>query len=332
MRIPCQLLHSSSTLLLFIQFYLFLLQTSQVTSFSLSDKPVSQLLSEKSAIIASLKTTASSYVDIHQAPYSNDVFFLRYCLNSDKDDIKSLEDQLIANLQWRTTSEEGSTICQAAQRALSKVTTTTTTTNSRWKNDDITAEAPYGSIILQYLTPQNIVTTTTPEGDLITCIRAGGIDDVQLMTAATVSQVVQFFLYAREVNSCVANDRSLTTNRLIAIITANSLEGVQLFWSGSKKDASADFRLALGTSSKLADGRYPNICGPTLLLNLPPLLNALVKLFTPLFPPAVKQRLRFASGTLLAGNRDLTQILANMPEREQFWKDLETILGRNTKE
>jgi hypothetical protein len=313
------LLPSSAFLLSLKLSLLLILSSKNVSSFSLSDKPVSQLLSENSSILASLKTTASSYVDIQQKPYSNDVFFLRYCLNTDDNDIKTIEDQLIATLQWRT-SEEGSTICQAAQRALSN---NNAATAPRWNNDDVTVEAPYGSTILQYLTPQNIVTTTTPQGDLITCIRAGGIDDVRLMTAATVSQVVQFFLYAREVNSCVANDRSITTDRLVAILTANSLEGVKLLGGGS---SDATFRSALGTSSKLADKLYPNVCGPTLLLNLPPLLNILVKLFTPLFPPAVKQRLRFASGQLLSGNRDLTQILVGMPERTQFWKDLESLL------
>ena len=54
---------------------------------------------------------------------------------------------------------------------------------------------------------------------------------------------------------------------------------------GGGGGSDATFRSALGTSSKLADTLYPNVCGPTLLLNLPPILNVLVKLFTPLFPP-----------------------------------------------
>ncbi|KAK7241101.1 beta-1,6-glucosyl hydrolase [Aureococcus anophagefferens] len=39
----------------------------------------------------------------------------------------------------------------------------------------------------------------------------------------------------------------------------------------------------------------PGLSGPTVLLNLPRLLGALVKLFTPLFPPAVRKKLKFDS-------------------------------------
>lgn len=72
----------------------------------------------------------------------------------------------------------------------------------------------------------------------------------------------------------------MQTDRLIQVLTANDLTGIKLV------GGSGDFRRALSASSKQATLIYPtSYTGPTLLVNLPPLLNALVKLFTPLFPP-----------------------------------------------
>ena len=85
--------------------------------------------------------------------------------------------------------------------------------------------------------------------------------------------MIDFFLYSKEVNALVANARTKATGRLTKIITANDLQGIDLF--GDKT-----FRTALSASSKKANGLgYSALAGPTLLLNLPKLLGALVKIF-----------------------------------------------------
>ncbi|KAI2513138.1 CRAL/TRIO domain containing protein [Fragilaria crotonensis] len=294
-----------------------LLNLQSVLAFSLSTKPVSQLLTEKSSTIASLKDLAAKLVDITQEPYSNDVFFLRYCLANDgSDDDALLQQRLVSNLAWR--SGEGKSICDSAQRALQAATA-----DGGWNNRPVMDASPSADRILQYLTPSNILTTATSQGDLICCIRAGGINDSELMKAVTVDEMVDFFLYAREVNSCVANARSLQSDKLVCLLTANSLEGVQLVGGEAK------FRSALSASSKKADPLYPNYNGPTLLLNLPKLLGALVKLFTPLFPASVRERLRFESGPL-GGNTDLTQILPGRPEHDKFINDIDRLVYTTT--
>ena len=288
-----------------------LLNPRCVAAYSLSSKPVSQLLTEKAATIASLKGLAAKEVDISQEPYSNDVFFLRYCLQDDGT-TDTMSERLASNLAWR--KGEGKSICDSAQRALQAATA-----NGGWNNSPVMDASPSADKILQYLTPSNILTTPTSRGDLICCIRAGGINDSALMKAVSVDEMVDFFLYAKEVNSCVANSRSLTTDKLVCLLTANSLEGVQLVGGEAK------FRAALSASSKKADPLYPNYNGPTLLLNLPKLLGALVKLFTPLFPASVKERLRFESGPL-GGNTDLTLILPGRPERAKFLDDIDRLV------
>jgi hypothetical protein len=296
-----------------------LLNLQSALAFSLSTKPVSQLLSEKSSTIASLKDLAAKLVDITQEPYSNDVFFLRYCLSKDgsadgdnDDDNTLLQQRLVSNLAWR--SGEGKSICDSAQRALQAATA-----DGGWNNRPVMDASPSADKILKYLTPSNILTTITSRGDLVCCIRAGGINDSELMKAVSVDEMVDFFLYAREINSCVANARSLQSDRLVCLLTANSLEGVQLVGGEAK------FRSALGASSKKADPLYPNYNGPTLLLNLPKLLGALVKLFTPLFPASVRERLRFEAGPL-GGNTDLTQILPGRPEHDKFLNDIDRLV------
>jgi hypothetical protein len=134
-----------------------------------------------------------------------------------------------------------------------------------------------------------------------------------------VDDMINFFVYAKEVNSAVCNTRSLATDRLHCLMAANSLEGVKLV------GGDATFRTALSASSKVSDPLYPNLNGPTLLLNLPLLLGALVKLFTPLFPPAVKARLRFESGPL-KGVEDLMDVVPGGAGRDKFLKDVNDLV------
>jgi len=119
------------------------------------------------------------------------------------------------------------------------------------------------------------------------------------------------------VNSRVALARTAASGSLVGVVTVNDLSGIDPF-------AGKDLRAALSQASKvmhaiiaacaylprcaqrlqslysrvvtavspLCETRasqrtaslYPGIAGPTLLVNLPALLGAIVKLFTPLFP------------------------------------------------
>jgi hypothetical protein len=93
---------------------------------------------------------------------------------------------------WRPPSNgasgRGRLCATQAQAALQAATA-----DGSWKNDAATNAAPFASKILQYLTPSNILTTTTSRGDLICCIRAGGINDVELMKAVSVDEMGGLF-------------------------------------------------------------------------------------------------------------------------------------------
>lgn len=160
----------------------------------------------------------------------------------------------------------------------------------------------------------------TNAGDLCYCIRAGKIDDVALMSKVSVEEMTDFFLYAKEVNAIVANKRSEAQGRLVCVLTANDLGGVKLV------GGDATFRKALSAASTKANALYPNLAGPTFLLNLPRLLSALTKLFTPLFPEEVRKKLKFERGPL--ENVELTEIShsGDQAKREKFLTDIDNML------
>ena len=292
---------------------------SGATAFTLSPKPVSALLADKAGEISNLKEQATAAgVDISQQPYSNDVFFLRYCLNDDGDD-NDASATLAENLKWR--SGEGKAICDAAQTAIQAAMSE----EGKWNNDPVMAAAPSSAKITKYLTPSTTLTTTTSSGDLIYCIRAGKIDDAKLMgSLESIDEMIGFFVYCKEVNAAVANEYSLRTDRLVALLTANDLSGVKII------GGDATFRQALSASSKISSPLYPNLNGPTLLLNLPRLLGALVKLFTPLFPPEVKKRLRFEQGPL-SKVKDLMDVAPSGGGRAKFLGEIDELVYNDEK-
>jgi hypothetical protein len=104
-------------------------------------------------------------------------------------------------------------------------------------------------------------------------------------------QMAEYFAFVKEVHSRVAAMRTDATGKLVGVVTVNDLSGANLFGSSA-------FRDALSLASKAAAPLYPGLAGPTVLLNLPPILNALVKLFKPLFPPVVAARIKFEQGPL----------------------------------
>ena len=143
------------------------------------------------------------------------------------------------------------------------------------------------------------------------------------MAAVTVDEMIEFFLYVKEVNALVSFQRSMESDRLCTILTVNDVAGVKLL------GGSSDFRTALSGSSKQAASIYPStINGPTLLCNLPRLLNALVKLFTPLFPETVKARLKFCPLKALSSPESLTELsVVDSAERQAFLQGLQKALA-----
>lgn len=71
------------------------------------------------------------------------------------------------------------------------------------------------------------------------------------------------------------------------------------------------------------------LSGPSLLLNLPRLLTALVKIFTPLFPEEVRKKIKFARGPL-SDVTALNEILAGSggdgSKRDNFLTAVEELI------
>jgi len=270
--------------------------------------PVSTLLQDNAAKISQLREIASKYPD---AP-TDSIFYLRYCLSEKEDE--EIQSLLKENMEWR--ANDGKQICESASAALKAATSA-----GSWDNTPVRDMAPHASAVNKYITPSQCLTTTVNSGDLCYCIRAGQIDDVALMSEVSVEQMTEFFLYCKEVNALVANMKSEKTDQLITVITANDLCGVKLI------GGDATFRKALGAASTKGSVLYPNLSGPTFLLNLPKLLSALVKLFTPLFPEDVKKKLKFARGPL----KDVTEMSeispsGNAAARDTFLKQIDALL------
>ena len=262
--------------------------------FSISTKSVSDLLNEHQTDVDRLKAQVPADA-AQNFPYTEDAFYLRYCLAHG-----SPEEQDAAfgkSLDWRLNGA-GHSICQAAAIALAEATAAAGT----WNNEPVLSKAPHSDKISRYITPNNVITTSSSRDDLVYCIRAGFIDDQNLMKSVSVQEMTDFFLYAKEIHALVTLQRSLQLDRLVSVWTANDLTKVKLI------GGSDDFRQALSQSSKQAAELYPSMSGPTLLLNLPKLLNALVKLFTPLFPETVRARLAFVQAPGLAKLESLTDL------------------------
>jgi hypothetical protein len=271
--------------------------------------PVSVLLQENSSKISELKRIASQYSD---APVDS-VFYLRYCL-SDKSE-EEIQSQLRSTLEWR--SKDGKLICESASRAVEAAMAL-----GKWDNTPVRDMAPFAATVNKFITPSQCLTTTVNSGDLCYCIKAGKINDSALMSELSLEQMTEFFLYCKEVNALVANIRSMETDKLVSVLTANDLSGVKLV------GGDAAFRKALSAASNKANQLYPNLSGPTFLLNLPTLLSALVKVFTPLFPEEVRKRLKFEQGPL----KDVKELVEISPSgssesRALFLNQIDNLLA-----
>lgn len=237
---------------------------------------------------------------------------LRFALAHPEDE-REAEKLLMGAIKWRKT--KGKNICEAAGAAVAKAQA-----NGGWDNDPVRDAAPHGDIINKYITPKAVITTSTEDGDLVYVIRASQIDDKKLMDNASVEQVCDFFIYAKEVHKIIANQRSATTGRMCSVIFANDIVGV-------RKPPDKRFSQALTSSSNQYESLYPSLAGPTMILNLPFILQAFVGLLKPLFPKAVQERLVFTKAPVLASLKgEITSLGTDPIMRRNFVREVKSLL------
>ena len=194
------------------------------------------------------------------------------------------------------------------------------TSNGGWDNEAVRAAAPHSASINQFITPKNILTLSADNGDLVYVIRASLINDRMLMNRVTVKQMGEFFLYVKEVHNIVADARSLQSGRLCEVIFANDISGVRAI-------PDPRFSKALTESSKQYEKLYPSLAGPTMILNLPLVLQAFIGLIKPLFPTTVQDRLKFKNAPVLARLKELTPLSSsNDRSRKAFLAEIQRLL------
>lgn len=213
---------------------------------------------------------------------------------------------------WRLG--EGKSIVESAATAVAKAME-----GGGWDNEVVRAAAPYADKINPYISPKNTLTLSTESGDLVYVIRASGIEDKQLMDSVSVEQLADFFLYVKEVHSVVANARSERTGRLCQVIFANDITGV-------RKPPDSRFSKALTASSSQYEKLYPSLAGPTMILNLPFILQGFIGLFKPLFPKSVQERLKFKPAPVLANLKELTPLTTDAATRKSFGAEIDKLL------
>jgi hypothetical protein len=175
-------------------------------------------------------------------------------------------------------------------------------------------------VINPYITSKNIITLSTDDGDLVYVIRASLIEDKEMMTQVTVEKFTDFLLYVKEIHSLVVNARSEKSGRLCNVIFANDI-------TGTRKPPDPLFSKALTSSSKGYEKLYPSMAGPTMILNLPFILQAFVGFFKPLFPKVVQERLRFDKAPYLSKLGELTPLTTDASARQAFLKEVMDLLG-----
>merc|ERR1712037_745973 len=126
-------------------------------------------------------------------------------------------------------------------------------------------------------------------------------------------------LYAKEVHNLIANQRSASTGRMCSVIFANDIVGV-------RKAPDKRFSKALTSSSDQYESLYPCLAGPTMILNLPLILQAFVGLFKPLFPKSVQERLKFERAPFLSKLGELTPLTTDSNTRKSFLAEVENLL------
>jgi len=241
----------------------------------------------------------------------SEVHLLRFAL-AHPDDEKAAEEALLNAIKWRQTT--GKNIVESAREAVAKATA-----NGGWDNEPVRAAAPHADLINEFITPRAVITTSTEDGDLVYVIRASQIDDKKMMDKVSVQQVCDFFIYAKEVHNIIANQRSASTGRMCSVIFANDISGV-------RKAPDKRFSQALTSSSDQYESLYPSLAGPTMILNLPLILQAFVGLLKPLFPKSVQERLVFKRAPILASLKELTPLGTDPTMRTNFVREVKGLL------
>merc|ERR1711918_127183 len=90
--------------------------------------------------------------------------------------------------------------------------------------------------------------------------------------------------------------------------------------TGTRKAPDPDF-------SKSYERLYPSLAGPTLILNLPFILQAFVGLFKPLFPKAVQARLKFEKAKYLSTLDELTPLTNDQNALKTFLAEVKQIVA-----
>jgi len=262
---------------------------------------VESLLTANGALVESLASIA---------PDVSELTRLRFALQFP--DPAEAKDAMRENVAWRAGA--GKSIVESAAKAVAEATA-----GGGWDNEPVRAAAPHAAAINEFVSPKNILTLSTEQGDLVYVIRASLVDDKKMMSKVSVDQVVDFFLYAKEVHSLVANARSKQSGRLCNVIFANDI-------TGTRKPPDPLFGKALTASSKSFEKLYPGLAGPTMILNLPFILQAFVGLFKPLFPKSVQARLKFTQAPVLSKLGELTVLTTDSSKRKLFLAEINDLL------
>lgn len=241
----------------------------------------------------------------------SEMHLLRFAL-AHPDDERAAEKALKGAIRWRQGA--GKNIVESAREAVAKATA-----DGGWDNDPVRDAAPHADVINKYITPKAVITTSTEDGDLVYVIRASAIDDRKMMDEASVQQVCDFFLYAKEIHNIIANQRSARTGRMCSVVFANDISGV-------RKPPDKRFSQALTSSSDQYESLYPSLAGPTMILNLPLILQAFVGLLKPLFPKSVQERLVFKRAPILAGLKDITPLGTDPMMQNRFVREVKGLL------
>ena len=265
-------------------------------------KDVPKLLEKQRATVDALKGVAPDF---------SEVALLRFALAFPTQ--SEAATALKETLAWR--SGAGSEIVAAAGAAYKEAFAT-----GKYNNAPVRDGAPHAKTINQYITPKNILTMSTAEGDLVYVIRASLIDDTKMMRSVSVAQLVEFLLYVKEIHALVADARSARTGRLCTVVFANDISGISQI-------PDRKFSQALTQSSDQYEKLYPSLAGATLITNLPFVLQAFVGLFTPLFPQSLQDRLKFVPAPYLGKLKDLTP-LAGGASRKVFLGELKRLLKK----
>jgi len=280
------------------QGYSFELQATAV----FNQKNVNILLRRNARVMDSLATLSEDVSEITR---------LRFALGFDT--ASEAKSALREAIDYRSKGR-GKAIVDAAQEAYE-----TAFIGGGWDNEVVRDAAPHANLINKFISSKNIVTTSTAKGDLIYVIRASGIDDKAMMDKVSVEQLSEFFMYVKEIHNLVANTRSEQSGRLCEVIFANDIVGV-------RKAPDPRFSKALSSSSSQYAKLYPSLAGPTLITNLPFILQAFVGLFKPLFPKSVQDRLKFVRAPVLASVKDLTPLTGSGAVRKNFIAEIDRLL------